>query len=116
MNVRTKRKLSAWMLLSVFVPMLLLSSLHVHQAADVPAAAGCADCANHIAHGGHFSLQTIHAASCVLCQFASLPFVAATVLLLAFVGTLHRTQFVTRIAPCQAGVSLLHQPRAPPVI
>lgn len=115
MNVKTKRRLSAWMLLSVFVPMLLLASLHVHQESDM-ATVSCTDCANHIAHSGHLSLQTIHGTSCVLCQFVSLPFIAATVTLLAVACAYTATQCVTRFVPCQAGVNLLYQPRAPPVI
>lgn len=116
MDVRTKRRVAVWVLLSVFVPMLVLSSLHVHQSASEAAAVSCSDCANHIAHAGHLSLQTVHSTSCVLCQFVSLPFVLATALTLAVASALCTTQFFVRLMPCQTGISLLHQPRAPPAI
>ena len=69
MNVRTKRRFSAWLLLLVFVPMLL-SSLHVHPTVGVEDS--CTECVNHVPHSGHVSLLTAHSCDCLLCQFVAL--------------------------------------------
>lgn len=60
---------SAWLLLSVFIPMVLLSSLHVH-----PELAGnnepCHECIDHTVHNGH--ITAIKATvDCPLCAFQS---------------------------------------------
>ena len=76
-NTKTRRLFSSWVLLAVFVPMVLLSSVHVHTttAAD---GSTCAECVQHQCHGHLTALSTpIHA--CVLCQFVSLGYVAAAV-------------------------------------
>ena len=76
MNVKTKRHIASWALLAVFVPMLLLSSLHVHHQAEASEQA-CAECVHHQC-SGHLTqlVTTIH--QCVLCQFITLPFIALT--------------------------------------
>ena len=112
MNTRTRR-LSAWLLLSVFLPMLLLSSLHVHE--SVPVSSGCSECVNHIPHQGHLSLNTIHVNDCVLCQFATLPFLMASIVFAAIISWGHQTAIVKPSARLQYAVSRRHSPRAPPV-
>lgn len=116
MNVKTKRKLSVWVLLSVFVPMLVLSSLHIHQEAVHDVEECCAECVNHIPHSGHISLQTVHTCNCVLCQFVSLPFVVAALLALTVTSAAHVVLSFVRPSLCLEGVSHHYQPRAPPVI
>ena len=62
-------------MLAVFLPILLLSSLHVHQSAEA-AEETCVDCLhNHC--GGHLTQTTVHMDDCVLCQFLTLPMLAA---------------------------------------
>ena len=112
MNNRTRR-LSAWLLLSVFLPMLLLSSLHVHE--SVPVSSGCSECVNHIPHQGHLSIDTIHANDCVLCQFATLPFLMASIVVVAAITWGHKTAIVKPSARLQYAVGRHHSPRAPPV-
>ena len=71
-----KRQISSWLLLAVFVPMLLLSSLHIHgyvQTADDE----CAECVHHHC-GGHIGQQTLSLDDCLLCQFLTLPMAVAT--------------------------------------
>lgn len=113
---RMKRTLSVWVLLSVFVPMLLLSSLHVHSDIDNPVEDSCEVCVNHIPHSGHLSLQPVHLANCVLCQFASLPYAVAALVVLVVAIPVCVISFFTQVAPCQSGVSLCYQSRAPPVV
>lgn len=73
----TKRSFASWVLLAVFVPMLLFSSLHLHQDEQLTEAA-CAECVDHHC-AGHLGQTTVSFHPCVLCQFLSLPFLALTV-------------------------------------
>ena len=110
----TKRRLSAWMLLSVFLPILLLSSLHDHEYVDV--SSGCPDCINHTAHQGHISLDTIHLHDCLLCQFTSIPFVGAATVVLAAISLSVFNTVVEPSAKLQFAAYHPHSPRAPPVL
>ena len=114
MRVMTKRRLSAWMLLSVFLPILLLSSLHIHEHNDV--GSGCSDCINHIAHQGHISLTTIHLHDCLLCQFTSVPFLGAATVVWAAIALSHFNFFVEPSAKLQFAAFRHYSPRAPPVL
>jgi len=62
--------LSAWLLLSVFVPMVLLSSVHVHPELAAAAAHACHDCVEHQVHDGHLDAAHAHI-DCFLCHFNS---------------------------------------------
>ena len=67
--------MASWLLLAVFVPMLLLSSVHIHgyeQSADDV----CTECVHHQC-GGHLGQQTVSMDNCLLCQFLTLPMAAA---------------------------------------
>lgn len=77
MNVMTKRHISAWLLLSVYLPMLLLSSLHIHDAGQ-EGEATCHECVQHQCHG-HLSQFSGDLHQCVLCQILTLSFVATAV-------------------------------------
>ena len=105
--------MSAWLLLSVFLPMLILSSLHVHD--EAPASSRCSECINHIPHQGHISLGTVHIHDCLLCQLASLPFLAAVAVSLAVVSLGHVVALVQTSAKLSVASCPLHSPRAPPV-
>ena len=72
-----KRLWASRVLLAVFLPMLLFSSLHIHDY-GTQAEAECAQCVNHLPHTGHLMAQDGAMHSCVLCQFLSLPFLAVT--------------------------------------
>ena len=69
MKVRVKEKLSAWLLLSVFVPMVVLSSLHVHPD-QILSTDTCHLCIDHVVHNGHISAIKAHV-DCPLCAFQS---------------------------------------------
>lgn len=114
MSIRQRRTVSAWALLLVFLPMLLLSSLHVHEGADAGETT-CTECVNHIPHAGHVSLQTIHTDNCVLCQFASLPFLTTEALVFTLLAVSTSVCLVGRPVFCLAGVGRVLLPRAPPV-
>ena len=78
-----KRYYSSWVLLAVFLPMLALSSLHVHPEAHLEEGY-CKECVHHLPHAGHFGSQTTCSFDCVLCQFLTLPFLVAPVVVFVF--------------------------------
>ncbi|MBR4729239.1 MAG: hypothetical protein IK075_03155 [Prevotella sp.] len=78
MKLTTKRHIASWMLLAVFVPMLVLSSLHVHKASSSVAETECSDCVHHNCHG-HLAQTTIAIHDCVLCQFLTLKMLAVAI-------------------------------------
>ena len=94
--------------------MVLLSSLHIHDVA--PASDGCSACVNHIPHQGHISLDTVHLHDCLLCHFASLPFVAAVAISLTAIPQGPDTAFVQPSGQLQFAASRLYFPRAPPCL
>lgn len=60
---------SAWMLLSVFIPMVILSSLHVHS--TLPGdGEPCHECIEHTVHNGHITAVKA-TVDCPLCAFQS---------------------------------------------
>ena len=113
MNVRTKRRLSAWLLLLVFVPMLL-SSLHVHPTVGVEDS--CTECVNHVPHSGHVSLLTAHSCDCLLCQFVALVYVAGAATLLSILAPVWRTPQADCSAFCPSVFSLTATTRGPPTV
>ena len=79
MKVTTRRQsIASWVLLAIYVSMLLIASLHVHER---PLGSGeeCAECIAHHCHG-HLSQTATWAHDCVLCQFLSQTMLPATVI------------------------------------
>ncbi|MBO5580839.1 MAG: hypothetical protein J5952_10555 [Prevotella sp.] len=109
-----KRTWAARLLLLVFLPVLMFSSLHIHEYA---AAEGeCYECANHLHHSGHISLQTASFHDCVLCQFVTLTFVAAVAVVLLMAVQAPAVVIVSPTAYCPSALRRQNSPRAPPVI
>ena len=73
MNLNTKRYIASWVLLAVFLPTLLLSSLHIHHVSEDETS--CTACVQHQCHG-HLSQLSDSLHHCVLCQFLTLSFMA----------------------------------------
>lgn len=71
-----RRHIAPWLLLAVFLPMLLFSSLHVHEESNTTAVTECADCVHHNCHG-HLTQTATWMHDCVLCQFLTLTYVAS---------------------------------------
>ena len=115
MKKERKRIVSAWLLLSVFVSMMMLSGLHRHEVV-ANATIDCADCAHHVHHSGHLMADSNHMDDCVLCQFLSLVYTPATALLVVIPLSLTIQAFVcsVNLVPCEA--DLYHPTRAPPFI
>lgn len=62
--------------LLAFLAMLLLSFTHVHQTI-ASSYDTCLECVNHVRHEGHLSLNIVYTHDCVVCQFLTLSFLAA---------------------------------------
>lgn len=75
MNALKRRHIAAWLLLAVYVPMLLLSSMHVHSDMEMGSLA-CDECVQHQCHG-HLLQFSGDFHQCVLCQVLTLSYVAA---------------------------------------
>ena len=73
-----RRQISACDLLAVFLPMLIFSSLHIH---EIPQTTDteCSDCVHHNCHG-HLTAMATWAHDCVLCQFLTLSMLAAVLM------------------------------------
>ncbi len=113
MNLQKKRHIASWMLLAVFVPMLLLSSLHVHDAAS--ADDDCTECVLHRCHG-HILQSSTAMHDCVLCQLLTLPLVLAPVIGIAAFSHFkkeHTARNAGTIRPSLCGIPTL---RAPPTV
>jgi len=68
-QLQIKERISAWILLSVFIPMVLLSSLHVHPELALDGDC-CHECISHVVHNGHITAPK-HTVDCPLCAFQS---------------------------------------------
>ena len=114
LNVNTKRHIASWLLLAVFVPMLLLSSLHIHETVQSELTS-CAECVQHHC-GGHLGQQAIALHACVLCQFLTLPMLAVAVATLLIFNNVCKAAPVTwRRSVCVAHLSMVGL-RGPPAV
>jgi len=115
MRRQGKRIVLTWFLLSVFSSMILLSGLHHHESV-VNAAIDCADCTHHVHHSGHFTVDANHMDDCVLCQFLSLVYTPATILLVVIPFSLTIQVILSNNNFICYKVDLYKSTRAPPFI
>ena len=88
-------------MLAVFLPMLLLSVVHIHEGVYTDGDS-CTECVNHIPHAGHLSINASHHDDCVLCQFTSQSFVEAVTVAVATVPVLHDVVFIPQPRPLRS--------------
>lgn len=106
------RRYSIAMLL-VYVPMVLLSSLHIHHIKPV-AQVACGHCIEQIAHQAHLSpLQVTDTDECLLCRFLWTEAMTASVV------SLIMACLIVAIAPCVVSKvvevkPIVHESRGPP--
>ncbi|MBQ7510194.1 MAG: hypothetical protein IJT53_04735 [Prevotella sp.] len=112
MNAKTKRHTTSWVLLAVFVPMLLLSSLHVHPLAGYTKDY-CSECVQHHCHGHLAELPTVMH-QCVLCQFVMLTFVAAAAMVVVCLNKISKTRMARQQDDVPLPVCGIPTLRAPP--
>lgn len=110
----TKRHIASWVLLAVYLPMLLLSSLHIHETSDVHEAE-CAECVHHQCHG-HLAQLSDGMHQCVSCQFLTLSYVATPTWTLFCLQPKHKiTYALYRQAACLTPRGIIKL-RAPPSV
>ena len=110
-----RRKISASVLLAVFLPMLLLTSLHVHHE-QLSQEFACVECTHHMPHAGHLTAAQASFDDCLLCQICHVPvLIAAVVVLTLNLHLLHtlRGECRQQLAMRPEGIRLS---RAPPFI
>jgi len=111
-GVKMKRHISAWVLLAVFVPMVLLSSFHTHGLESI-AQDDCKECVAHHCHG-HFVELTTTLHACVLCQFQTFSFVAAAVFAVVYINKVSKNIIAQRQGYVHLDVCGIPLLRAPP--
>lgn len=113
--MKAKRVLFSRLMLAVFLPMLLLSALHIHSGLYAEGDS-CTECVKHIPHAGHLSINANHHDDCVLCQFMSLSFEEAVAVALTPAPARHDVVFTLSHQQLLTAVGRISVPRAPPVV
>jgi len=70
-GITRRQRLFAWVMLMVYVPMVLLASLHVHSPNDFSKVAFCDQCHTAVHHSGHITTSNHHIDECLSCRFLS---------------------------------------------
>jgi len=112
-DLKKKRHIASWVLLAVFVPMLLLSSVHIHNRGQVAAVSH--PCVHHHC-GGHLGQSTNTMDTCVLCQFLSLQFVAVAVATVVLYNKIKKITYAQRERVFHFDVCGIPTLRAPPSV
>ena len=94
-EMKRRRQRFARILLAVFLPMMMLSAVHVHEEV---ASLDCEQCAQHVSHAGHVSAANSHTVGTL------------------FISVFHLIvrQWQVCHAPC--GVVISHSQRGPPAL
>ena len=112
---QVRRHIAAWVLLAVIVPIYLIASLHVHDSMQRDGGDVCQECVQHHCSGHlvQFSGPTL---TCVLCQFLSLTFVAASLGVAVYINKVYGTFAAGRQRNPYAAVCGTPLLRAPPSV
>lgn len=115
MELRIKRSVSAWLLLTVFLPMLIVSSVHIHREGH-EREVECQQCCHHKVHSSHIAKAHVVMHDCFLCQILHLTFLTSPSTI-----TLCPARHTAAMAPTLRQNILdrpmtIHAPRAPPVV
>ena len=68
-GITRRQQLFAWIILLVYVPMVLLASLHVHSISDFSSFVDCDQCHTAVHHSGHITASSHHIDECLSCRF-----------------------------------------------
>ena len=68
-GISRRQRLFAWMMLSFYVPMVLLASLHVHTLQEYSEVVDCHECQTAVHHSGHIMASHHHHGECLSCRF-----------------------------------------------
>ncbi len=114
MKLEVKRNIASWILLLVFVPMLMFSSVHTHEEELNTTDTECIDCKNHQCHGHLQQTNITH--DCLFCQFLSLPMLAVAAASIILSNNISSTRAVAKkcaIVVKSCRVVCLRAPPAP---
>ena len=64
-----RQQFFAWVMLLVYLPMVLLSSGHVHSWQEFSKSIDCYQCETGLHHCGHITVDSPHHDECLLCRF-----------------------------------------------
>ncbi len=107
----------AWLLILVYLPMMLATTLHHHSEAEGSAAVSyCYDCAHHIHHDGHLTAGQSFMHECVLCHLHSLPYVVPVIVRMAIFVAIAHVAFAISCPFVRTRQSDIHSTRAPPAL
>ena len=71
-----RQQFFAWVMLLVYLPMVLMSSAHVHSLQEFSESIDCHECQTGLHHCGHITNDTPHHDACLLCRFLGTQVVA----------------------------------------
>ena len=71
-----RQQFFAWVMLLVYLPMVLLSSGHIHSLQEFSESIDCYQCETGLHHSGHITTDTPHHDECLLCRFLGTQVVA----------------------------------------
>lgn len=112
----TSCRIYAWLLLAVYVPMVALSSLHVHHIAPLATVIDCEMCDTHMHHSGHFTASTHQHCDCLACRFLGTQVTQPTEQpRLALTLKVERNTYTQPVAPVKPAVTTPSL-RAPPAL
>ena len=114
MELSIKRSVSAWLLLAVFLPALIVSSVHVHKDGHEEETE-CKQCTHHKVHSSHIAKTHLVMHDCLLCQILHLTFLPSSSTI-----TLCPVRRIVALAPAWEQsvadrATAIHAPRAPPL-
>jgi len=92
-NAKTRRKLTAFVLLAVYVSMLFIASLHVHSSAFNERTV-CEQCAHHQVHNGHLTASDGGQHVCLLCQFLTLSYTALAIATVVYFTKVSKIRYI----------------------
>ena len=88
-----RRRINAWILLGLFIPLMMTASLHRHEVVGEQEEL-CESCVHHQAHSGHLASGVSCIVECVFCQFLTYHFLKAAVCSVVAFIALDRTIFM----------------------
>lgn len=111
-----RRKRFAWLLLLVYIPIVLVTTFHHHPEAEAPTTFYCYDCAHHINHEGHLTVNSSFDHDCVLCQLFRLPYVVPSIIKIAACAAIAYVVFCVACPFVKTREANILSTRAPPVL
>ena len=111
----TLRSIAAAMLLVAYLPLVLLSFVHVHDYKPSTIAV-CPDCVSHTLHAQHSGLTATHSSDCLFCHTLSFPYFGILPLTIV-IATMAVGSVALGTHPCLPAGCKCHIPsRAPPFL